>query len=250
MTKTLYNILTNGNKKVAILVDPDKTNTPELLNPLIKKIEILRPAFIFVGGSTVDQKDFENCLSYIKENTTVPVILFPGSQHQISEKADGILFLSLISGRNPDYLIGHQIESAHILKKMDLETISTGYLLIDGGKPSAVSYVSQTSPIPADQTTIAAKTSIAGEMLGLKAIFLDAGSGANTPVKPEMIRAIKANISLPLIVGGGIRTTEEMEQAMGAGADLIVIGNRIEEDIDFLLDIQSLMKNGESYPQN
>ena len=250
MTKTLYNILTNGNKKVAILVDPDKTNTPELLNPLIKKIEILRPAFIFIGGSTVDQKDFENCLSYIKENTTVPVILFPGSQHQISEKADGILFLSLISGRNPDYLIGHQIESAHILKKMDLETISTGYLLIDGGKPSAVSYVSQTSPIPADQTTIAAKTSIAGEMLGLKAIFLDAGSGANTPVKPEMIRAIKANISLPLIVGGGIRTTEEMEQAMGAGADLIVIGNRIEEDIDFLLDIQSLMKNGESYPQN
>ncbi len=243
MTKKQYDILNNGNKKVAILVDPDKTNSPDQLEPLIKKVEILRPAFIFVGGSTVDQKDFSRCLSYIKEHTTVPVILFPGSHHQVSNKADGILFLSLISGRNPDYLIGHQIESAHILKDMDVEVIPTGYLLIDGGKPSAVSYVSQTRPIPTDQTTIAVKTSIAGEMLGFKAIFLDAGSGANTPVKPEMIAAIKTNTSLPIIVGGVIKTTEQMELAMGAGADLIVIGNRIEENIDFLLDIQSLMKN-------
>lgn len=231
--------------KVAVLVDPDKSHSERTLLPLIEKINILKPAFIFVGGSTVDQSDFENCISILKKNTSIPLILFPGSPHQISNLANGILFLSLISGRNPDFLIGHQVETAHKLKKMDLEVIPTGYLLVDGGKPSAVSYVSQTTPIPADQITIAVKTAIAGEMLGLRALFLDAGSGAIEPVSPDMIKAVKKNTELPLIVGGGIRTVSEIETALDAGADLIVIGNRIEEDIDFLLDIKTILDTGD-----
>lgn len=229
--------------KVAILIDPDKKNNRRDLIPLIEKISILDPDFIFVGGSTVDPEDFEKCIRIIKQHTCTPVILFPGSYQQISPLADGILFLSLISGRNPDFLIGHQVESAHVVKKMGIESISTGYLLIDGGKPSAVSYVSQTTPIPASQTTIAVNTAVAGEMLGFKALFLDAGSGAEQPVSAEMIKSVKKNTNLPLIVGGGLKTTEQIENAFEAGASLVVIGNRIEENIDFLLDIKSLMKN-------
>jgi putative glycerol-1-phosphate prenyltransferase len=169
---------------------------------------------------------------------------------QISDKADGILFLTLISGRNPDFLIGHQVESAHLIKKMDIEVIPTGYLLIDGGKTSAVSYVSQTSPIPADQTTIAVNTAIAGEMLGLDVLFMDAGSGAKHPVNVDMIAAVRKNTNIPLIIGGGIKTVEDIEAAIGAGADLVVIGNRIEEDTDFLLDIRSLLKKERIYSMN
>ena len=242
MQSFLNDILKNSEKKIAILVDPDKVNTQSELNPLLKKIEALESAVIFVGGSTVDPMDFDNCISVIKENSNVPIILFPGSSMQISDKADGILFLSLISGRNPDFLIGHQVESAHLIKKMDLEVIPTGYLLIDGGKTSAVSYVSQTSPIPADQITIAVNTAIAGEMLGLDVLFMDAGSGAKHPVNVDMIAAVRKNIHIPLIVGGGIKTVENIEAAIGAGADLVVIGNRIEEDTDFLLDIKSLLR--------
>ncbi|MFT5818999.1 MAG: phosphoglycerol geranylgeranyltransferase [Crocinitomix sp.] len=243
MKLSLDEILKRDDKKIAILVDPDKVNTAIDIDPLIKKIEALESAIIFVGGSTVDPVDFENCVSAIKAKCDIPVILFPGSSQQISAKADGILFLTLISGRNPDFLIGHQIESAHLIKKMDLEVIPTGYLLVDGGKTSSVSYVSQTTPIPADQITIAVKTAIAGEMLGLKALFMDAGSGADKPVSGEMIAAVKKNISIPLIIGGGLKTIEDIKTALGAGADLVVIGNRIEEDTNFLLDIKSLMKN-------
>ncbi len=247
MQLSLHDILKRKDKKIAILVDPDKVNSANELDPLIKKIQALESAFIFVGGSTVDPKDFEACVSTIKQKCDIPVILFPGSSQQISEKADGILFLSLISGRNPDFLIGHQVESAHLLKHMDIEVIPTGYILIDGGKTSAVSYVSQTTPIPADQITIAVNTAIAGEMLGLKAIFMDAGSGAKMPVSKEMIEAVKQNINIPLIIGGGIKTIEDIEVSLGAGADLIVIGNRIEEDTNFLLDIKMLMKNENFY---
>lgn len=235
-------ILNNGRKKVAILVDPDKTNSEEKIRELVQKITLLNPAFIFVGGSTVNTEDFQFCLRTIKALTHIPVIIFPGSHHQVDDQADAILFLSLISGRNPDFLIGHQIESAQTIKKMTLESIPTGYLLIDGGKTSAVSYVSQTTPIPSDQTAIAVKTAVAGELLGLKSIFLDAGSGAINPVSPEMIAAVRKNVDVPILVGGGIRSTEQLEQALEAGADLVVIGNKIEENIDFLLDIKNLMK--------
>ena len=235
--KDLYKILCQGTEKLAVLIDPDKTNSEAQLNTLLKKIRVLNPTFLFVGGSSVDHGDLTQCIQRIKSHTDIPVIIFPGSHSQISEDADGLLFLSLLSGRNPDYLIGHQVESAHHLKKMDVETISTAYLLIDGGRPSSVSYVSQTNPIPADQVKIAVNTAIAGEMMGFSCVFMDAGSGAIDPVSPEMIAAVKAQINIPLIIGGGIKTTEDLHRCYKAGADLVVVGNKIEEDIDFLLDL-------------
>jgi putative glycerol-1-phosphate prenyltransferase len=235
---SLKEILMNGRQKIAILIDPDKTKDPAQIEALTKKINLLQPTFIFVGGSTVQPEDLQACIALLKLNTTIPIILFPGSHDQINDQADGILFLSLISGRNPDFLIGHQVESGHRIKEMNLEVIPTGYVLIDGGKPTAVTYISQTSPIPADQYLIAKRTAIAGEMLGLQSIFLDAGSGAQKTVSPAMIQSVKSAIDIPLIVGGGIRNIEQISQAFDAGADLIVIGNQIESDVDFLLDIK------------
>ncbi len=232
---------TSGKKKIAILIDPEKSHSEKVLLPLLEKINIVKPHFLFVGGSTVETNDLEKCLQIIKAQTEIPVVLFPGSKMQVHPLADGILFLSLVSGRNPDYLIGHQIEAAHLLNKMPIEVISTGYILIDGGKNTSVAYVSQTSPIPNDQNTIAVHTAIASEMLGQKAIFLDAGSGANTPVSTAMIKEVKANINVPLIIGGGLKDIEGIENAFDSGADIVVIGNKIEEDIDFLLDLKGLL---------
>lgn len=232
-------ILKNGKRKIAILIDPEKTKEQDQIDALAEKVNILKPTFLFVGGSTVNKDDLHKCIDNLKAKTDIPIILFPGSHQQISENADGILFLSLISGRNPDFLIGHQVESAHLLKEMDLEIIPTGYVLIDGGKPTAVTYISQTTPIPADQLQIASQTSIAGEMLGLKTIFLDAGSGAQQTVSKEMISAVRSAISVPLIIGGGIKSITDIDYAFEAGADLVVIGNQVEADIDFLLDIKT-----------
>jgi len=232
----------NNNRSLAVLIDPDKNKSAIELIELIKKINVLDPDFIFVGGSTVEFADLDSCIKIIKANTTIPVIIFPGSHNQIHEHADGILFLSLISGRNPDYLIGHHVESAHLLKKMKLDVIPTGYILVEGGKNSSVQYVSQTTPIPSDQISIAVKTAIAGEMLGMKAVFLDAGSGAINPVSKSMIQEVKKNISCTLIVGGGIKSAEAATEAFDAGADIVVIGNKIEEDFDFLLDLKQINK--------
>jgi putative glycerol-1-phosphate prenyltransferase len=232
-------ILKNGKRKIAILIDPEKTKEQDQIDALAEKVNILKPTFLFVGGSTVNKDDLHKCIDNLKAKTDIPIILFPGSHQQISENADGILFLSLISGRNPDFLIGHQVESAHLLKEMDLEIIPTGYVLIDGGKPTAVTYISQTTPIPADQLQIASQTSIAGEMLGLKTIFLDAGSGAQQTVSKEMISAVRSAINVPLIIGGGIKSITDIDYAFEAGADLVVIGNQVEADIDFLLDIKT-----------
>lgn len=232
-------ILKNSKRKIAILIDPEKTKEQDQIDALAEKVNILKPTFLFVGGSTVTKDDLHKCIDNLKAKTDIPIILFPGSHQQISENADGILFLSLISGRNPDFLIGHQVESAHLLKEMDLEIIPTGYVLIDGGKPTAVTYISQTTPIPADQLQIASQTSIAGEMLGLKTIFLDAGSGAQQTVSKEMISAVRSAISVPLIIGGGIKSITDIDYAFEAGADLVVIGNQVEADIDFLLDIKT-----------
>ena len=235
-------LISNNNKHLAILIDPDKQkNNAEFLD-LIKKINLLNPSFIFVGGSTVNKDDFELCITTIKTHSNLPVVIFPGSHNQISANADGILFLSLISGRNPDYLVGHQIEAAPFLKKMDLEVLPTAYLLIDGGTNSAVAYVSQTTPIPADQISIAINTAIAGEMLGKQLIFMDAGSGAKNAISTQMISDVKQNINIPLIIGGGIKDIEGVNKAFNAGADVVVIGNKIEEDVDFLLDLIQLNK--------
>lgn len=233
-------LLANGQKKVAILIDPDKNSSESTLLSLIEKINILKPAFVFIGGSTVDASDFKTCISVLKANCTSPVVIFPGSHVQVDEQADAILFLSLVSGRNPDFLIGHQVEAAPILKNLDLEVIPTAYMLIDGGKNSSVAYVSQTSPIPRDQYSIAVNTAIAGELMGMKAVFMDAGSGAINSVSTKMIHEVKQNISVPLIIGGGLKSIEEVENVLNAGADVAVIGNKIEDDIDFLLDLMQL----------
>lgn len=243
MGKSIFDILNKKKRNIAILIDPEKTNLQEDIRVLVSKIEQIDPAFIFVGGSTVSTTEMKICLTHIKKFTSIPLVLFPGSHRQISEIADGILFLSLISGRNPDYLIGHQVESAHYLKEMNIEVMPTGYILIDGGKTSAVAYVSQTTPIPSEQNSIAVKTAIAGELLGMQAIFLDAGSGAKNPIPAKMIRAVKQNTNIPLIVGGGLQCINDIENAFEAGANLVVIGNKIENDIDFLLDIKLMKKS-------
>ena len=240
---SIYEVLQSRGKKLAILVDPEKMNTTETLLPLLKKINVLKPHFIFVGGSTVTESELNACLKIVKANTEIPLVIFPGSQTQISRDADAILFLSLISGRNPDYLIGHQIKAAPLIKEIGLEAIPTGYILIDGEKNSSVAYVSQTTPIPNDQVSIAVKTAVAGELLGLKTIFMDAGSGAKKAVSTDMIKAVKSEVNLPLIVGGGIKTIEGVESAYNAGADVVVIGNKIEEDINFLLDLKNTFKH-------
>ena len=239
----VYDKLKSTEKKLAILIDPEKMHTEALLLPLVEKVNILQPHLVFVGGSTVTEAELVSCLEILKKNTEIPLIIFPGSQTQVSDKADAILFLSLISGRNPDYLIGHQVKSAHIIKQLNLESVPTGYILIDGEKNSSVAYVSQTTPIPNDQTSIAVKTAIAGELLGLQTIFMDAGSGANKAIPAEMISAVKSAVSLPLIIGGGIKTVEAVEDAFNAGADVVVVGNKIEEDINFLLDLRNSIKN-------
>lgn len=238
---SFINHIKNG-QHLAILIDPDKHEQAEDLLPTLEKINILNPSFIFIGGSTVHPEQFKKVCQFIKTKTQVPTIIFPGAHSHLDESAEGILFLSLLSGRNPDYLIGHQIQAAPILKKMDIEVIPTAYLLVDGGKSTSVAYVSQTSPIPADQESIASDTAIAAELMGFRTVFMDAGSGANRPVPTKMIKKIKENTDLPIIVGGGIKSIIDLEKAYEAGANVAVIGNKIEEDINFLLDLTNYFK--------
>ncbi|MCH2225774.1 MAG: geranylgeranylglyceryl/heptaprenylglyceryl phosphate synthase [Crocinitomicaceae bacterium] len=222
---------------MAILIDPDKIKDDLRFKDLLKRINVLRPDYVFVGGSTVDKEDFTNCCQKLKSYLEIPLVIFPGAHNQVSSDVDGILFLSLLSGRNPDYLIGHQVQAAPVLKKTKLEIMPTAYLLIDGGKPSSVSYVSQTTPIPNDQITIAVNTAMAGEMMGNKLVFMDAGSGALDKVPSKMISEVKKNINVPLIIGGGVKTIKELDECYNSGANLVVIGNKIEQNEDFLLDL-------------
>lgn len=222
--------------QVAVLIDPDEVSGKKQINDLVKKCEFAQVDYFFVGGSTVSKQDFDTTIALIKQtNSKIPIVIFPGSSQQVSEKADAILFLSLISGRNPDFLIGHHIQSANELFEMDIEVIPTGYLLIDGGTKSSVAYVSQTTPIPSSNKSIVVNTAKAGILLGHKAIFLDAGSGAKYYV-PQAIISELSKINCPIIVGGGIRSMETLEELKDA--NVIVIGNKIEEDIDFLIDIK------------
>ena len=223
-------------KQLAVLIDPDKQNE-ESLAQLVELAENARTDFVLVGGSLLLEDRFEKIITYIKEHSQIPVIIFPGSSYQVSEKADAILFLSLISGRNPEYLIGQQVIAAPLIKEAKLETIPTGYLLIDGGRTSTTSYITQTVPIPNDKPDIAVATALAGEMLGMKLIYLEAGSGAINSVSAEMVQAVKKNISVPLIVGGGIRSAEQAEEICKAGADRIVVGNILEKDLERLMEI-------------
>ncbi len=218
-----------GKKQFVVLIDPDHAH-----GSYIKRVKELAQKGIvdcfFVGGSLMVNNMLDSTIVDIKKEIDIPIILFPGSTLQVSYRADALLYLSLISGRNPDLLIGKHVETAPFLKLSPLEILSTGYMLIDGGVPTTVSYMSNTYPIPNNKVDIAVCTAIAGEMLGLKMIFMDAGSGAKTPVTAEMIEAVNGATDIPLIVGGGIRTPERAAASARAGADLIVVGNAIEKD--------------------
>lgn len=219
-------------KQLAVLVDPDKHNYSSL-EDLIDQVNIHDIDYLFVGGSLVSTgiKEF---IEEIKSRTKVPVIIFPGSVMQISPNADAILFLSLISGRNPEYLIGHHVQAALPLLNQEMEVISTAYILIDGGNVTSVEYMSNTQPIPSDKTDIVVSTAVAGEFLGHKLIYLEAGSGANEPVPGHLIQAVKRHINVPLVVGGGIRDSETLKMAFEAGADIVVIGTAIESSPEIL----------------
>ncbi len=225
-----------GRKKLAVLIDPDKVRLGNF-DALIDMSVRAKVDFFFIGGSLIVNNWLDSCLEQIKKKCDIPLILFPGDSYQLSYHADGLLFLSLISGRNAELLIGKHVITAPYLKMSPLEIISTGYMLIDGGVPTTVSYVSNTSPIPADKEDIAACTALAGEMLGLKAMYMDAGSGAKNPVSPEMIETVSGTVSVPLIVGGGIRTPERALQSVKAGADIIVVGNAFESDPSLVVSI-------------
>ena len=236
----LYNSIlvskNQGKKLFAILIDPDKQKNSDLLL-IIKNANKSKVNYFFVGGSLLINDNLNDCIKTIKENSKIPVILFPGNTMQINAKADGILFLSLISGRNPDLLIGKQVISAPILKQTELEIISTGYMLIDSGKATTASYMSNTVPIPREKNAIASSTAIAGQYLGMKLIYMDGGSGAEQPITSDMIKQVSNCIDIPLIIGGGICNAKKAIENCKAGADLIVVGNAIEKDPSLILDI-------------
>lgn len=229
-------LLKTSHKQLAVLVDPDK-QTHESLLQLIQLAQNCRADYFFVGGSLLVEDSFDKTIATIKQHSSIPVVIFPGSNYQISTKADAILFLSLISGRNAEYLIGQHVTAAPLIKESGLEAIPTGYILIDGGRVSTTSYITQTVPIPADKPDIAIATALAGQMLGMKLIYLEAGSGAQNHVPTSMINAVKKNINIPLIVGGGIRSAQQAEAVCHAGADVVVVGNVLEKDPDLLMEI-------------
>jgi len=218
-----------GKKQLAVLVDPDKADGDDLkrLGELSMKAGV---DYFFAGGSLLTTGNIFDCVKGLKENSDIPVVLFPGSVQQLTADADAVLFLSLISGRNPEMLIGHQVTAAPLVKQLNIESIATGYILIESGNQTTVQYISNTIPIPADKDDIAAYTALAGELLGMKLIFAEAGSGALNPVSERMIERMREEISIPLITGGGIRTPEKALANCKAGADLIVVGNSIEND--------------------
>ena len=233
---TIYNQILQSKeanqKLLAILLDPDKIVWKNL-DTLISKINQSPATHIFIGGSQVENNILDDLIIKIKQNSPLPIVLFPGNPSQISDRADAILFLSLISGRNPDYLIEHQVKAAPILKQTKLEIISTGYMLIGSGGETAVERISKTKPLDRNNLDLALATAEAGEMLGNKLIYLEAGSGAKQAVPLEMIRLVSKNIEIPLIVGGGIIDLQGIQKAYDSGADLVVIGTAFEKDINF-----------------
>lgn len=211
---------------VVLLIDPDRYS-PSVVDSLVGRGHV--PDLIFVGGSVV-LSDTETVVSDVKRRVgdAASVILFPGDYSQLAPSADALLFLSLVSGRNPEYLIGQHVKAAHVVKRLGLEVIPTAYMLIDGGRQTSVQYVSSTMPLPADKPDLAAATALAAEMLGMKMIYLEAGSGALNPVRGEIIGAVRASVSVPLIVGGGLRDSASIDSAFASGADFVVVGTAIE----------------------
>ena len=231
-----------GKKKLAVLIDPDRIRLGKM-DQVIDLSERAGVDYFFIGGSLIVNNQLDECLQTIRDRCSIPMVLFPGDSFQLSYKANAILFLSLISGRNAELLIGKHVITAPYLKMSPLEVIPTGYMLIDGGVPTTVSYISNTSPIPRDKSDIAVCTAIAGEMLGLKCIYMDAGSGAREPVTADMIESVSGATDVPLIVGGGIRTPEKAKENIEAGADVLVVGNAFEKDPSLIISIAQTIAN-------
>jgi len=233
MLKRIYHSITErkllGKKSFAVLIDPDKMDDYNL-KQLIDIAINAKVDYFLVGGSLVISNYLDECLQIIKKSCSIPTILFPGSPAQVSEYADALLYLSLISGRNPELLIGQHVVSAPFVKKSGLEIMPTGYMVVDGGAPTTVSYISNASPLPSDKNEIAVCTAMAGEMLGMGLIYMDAGSGAKKPITESMIHKVSEAIKVPLIIGGGITDPEKAYLNCKAGADVIVVGNAIEKD--------------------
>jgi phosphoglycerol geranylgeranyltransferase len=233
MSKNIYHTIRQGKadakKAFAVLIDPDKLNEERLAQTIDIAVNA-KVDYFFVGGSLVVTDTLDKMVATIKKQCSIPVILFPGSPDQITAKADALLYLSLISGRNAELLIGHHVVSAPFIRQSGLEIIPVGYMLIDGGSPTTVSYISNTNPIPSNKNDIAICTAMAGEMLGLQLIYMDAGSGAQKAIPTEMIKEVAKHISAPLIIGGGITTAEKAIENCIAGADIIVIGNAVEKN--------------------
>lgn len=240
MKQGIYQLLqtrkAEGRKAFTVLIDPDKVNLA-VLDELMELSTAAGVDYFFVGGSLVISTHLDECVQHIKKNCNIPVILFPGSPSQVSRYADALLYLSLISGRNPELLIGQHVVSAPFVKMSGLEIMPTGYMVIDGGAPTTVSYISNASPIPSDKNEIAMCTAMAGEMLGMKLIYMDAGSGARRPITESMIEAVSSHIEVPLIIGGGIIEPEKAYRNCKAGADVIVVGNAIEKDASLIKEM-------------
>ena len=240
MINRIYNSLMekkrHGKKSFAVLIDPDKVNDGKMQN-LIDLAMSAKVDYFLVGGSLVISNYLDECVQYIKRSCNIPVILFPGSPSQVSKYADALLYLSLISGRNAELLIGQHVISAPVVKSSGLEIMSTGYIVIDGGAPTTVSYISGAAPLPSDKNDIAMCTAMAGEMLGMKLIYMDSGSGAKRTISESMIEKVSKSISVPLIIGGGITDPEKAYLNCKAGADIIVVGNAIEKNETLIVEM-------------
>lgn len=231
-----------GKKALAVLIDPDNI-TPEACEKLVLEAVNHKVGYIFVGGSLITGENLPTVIKIVKANSNIPVIIFPGNNLHIDASADGILFLSLISGRNPEHLIGQHVLAAPIIKRTALQVLPTGYILIDGGAQTTVSYISNTTPIPADKPGIAACTAMAGEMLGMKLIYLDAGSGAKQQISAKLVTTVRKAVNAPLIVGGGIDSPFKLLETIEAGADIVVVGNVFEKDPSLLTIMAKVVNN-------
>lgn len=237
----LKQLKTDGHHAFAVLIDPDSV-TPDSIKYTAEKCNEAGVDLVFVGGSIMVTAHVDDCIRKFKEESSIPVALFPGSPSQVSPFADALLYLSLISGRNPDLLIGQHVVSAPNVKASGLEVISTGYMVVDGGVPTTVSYMSHSAPIPANKPDIALCTAWAGELQGKHIIYMDAGSGAKYPISTEMIQKVSSNIEIPLIIGGGIRTAEKVYENCKAGAQVVVVGNAIEKDPSLIKEMSMAAK--------
>jgi len=236
--------------QIAILIDPEKVVLDENFPHLIRRIEQSGVSFIFVGGSTVTAQQQQTCIAAIRSITSLPVIIFPGSHEQIDNQADAILFLNLISGRNPEFLIGHQVAAVPLLLNSQLEIIPTAYMLVDGGTETTVQRISQTKAIGLNHFELALHTALAGVMMGNEAVYLDAGSGAKNAIPSAWIKALKEHIEQPIIVGGGIRSVAQIQDFFEAGANIVVVGNHVESNPEFLEELKLLLTNDRALSPN